>query len=167
MMACQHYLRQYVALLHRRLPEELCWRPDGVSIKGRGAEAAPPHRDSCDHGRFQCVLALAPGAFDVWPRSHVLEMRGHDHHHLSADDMAHLRSNSRQLVFACDPGGVLIFLGGLCFHGSPSVAAGDPSPRIMTYATFWPPDTAKGADHAAGRCACCLPYKRKRVQMHA
>ena len=162
-MACQHYMRHYLALLHNCSPEALCWRPDGVSIKGRCSEHAPPHRDAGDHGRYQCVLALAAGAFDVWPGSHVLEMRGHDHFHLSQDDLSHLRANSQQLIFACDPGDVLIFIGGMFIHGSPSVGAGDPSPRIMTYATFWPPDTAKGADHLEGRCNCRLPYEALRA----
>ena len=107
-MACHHYMRHYLAFLHGCTPEALCWKPEGVSIKGRGQGAAPPHRDCDSHGRFQCVLALAPGAFDVWPRSHTVKLRC-DQHHLGDADMAHLQSKCAHLVCACEPGDVLIF----------------------------------------------------------
>ena len=125
------------------------------------AQTATPHRDPEDHGRYQCVVALAKGEFDVWPKSHkvVLNSLQHD---IEGDDLKHLKSQCSNLLCACEPGDVLIFQGGTFVHGSPRVSRTDPSPRVMTYACFWPPGTSNGANHAAGRCSCALPYNRKR-----
>ena len=38
-------------------------------------EAAPEHRDEGDAGRFQCVISLTDGAFDIWPGSHKLNLK--------------------------------------------------------------------------------------------
>ena len=160
-MACQHYMRQYLAFLHGCCPEAMCWRQEGVSIKGRNQDAAPPHRDPDDLGRYQCVIALAKGAFDVWPQSHTVVLNGL-RHDVEGDDLTYLKSKCTNLLCACEPGDALIFLGGTFIHGSPKVLATDPSPRVMTYATFWPPGTTNGANHAAGKCSCVLPYDRKR-----
>jgi len=160
-MACQHYMRQYLAFLHECCPEAMCWRPEGVSIKGRNQDAAPPHRDEQDHGRYQCVIALAKGAFDVWPQSHTVVLNSLQHD-IEGDDLTYLKSKCNNLLCACEPGDALIFLGGSFIHGSPKVLPTDPSPRVMTYASFWPPGTSNGAQHAAGKCSCVLPYDRKR-----
>lgn len=158
-MACQHYMRHYLAFLHCCSPEALCWQPEGGSVKGRGQGRAPPHRDNTDYGRYQCVLSLADGAFDIWPGSHKVLLKADEHFHLSASNLETVRAQSTRLACRCSPGDVLVFEGGTFVHGSPAVWAGDPSPRIMTYAKFWPPGTSQGADHAAGRCGCQLPYE--------
>ena len=160
-MACQHYMKQYLAFLHGCCPEALCWRPEGVSIKGRNQDAAPPHRDQDDHGRYQCVIALAKGAFDVWPQSHTVVLNSLQHD-IEGDDLTYLKSKCTNLLYAFEPGDTLIFLGGYLIHGSPKVLPTDPSPRVVTYASFWPPGTSNGAKHAAGKCSCNLPYDRKR-----
>jgi hypothetical protein len=66
--------------------------------------------------------------------------------------MTLLTTNCEHVVFACSPGDVLIFKGGHFAHGSPAIGGLHPSPRVMTYATFWPPGTKKGEQHLAGKC---------------
>ena len=126
-------------------------------MKGRGCPAAKEHRDVPDLGRFQCVLALSDGAFDVWPRSHTVALStkdfvdgGHFHHGFRQE----LGSHCQRVVFSFGPGDVLIFQGGTFVHGSPAVDSETPSPRLVTYASFWPPGTQKGSDHAEGKCEC-------------
>ena len=55
-----------------------------------------------------------------------------------------LNKHCPRVRFAAAPGDVLIFKGGRLFHGSPPVGRDQPSPRVVTYANFWPPDSAKG-----------------------
>ena len=126
-------------------------------MQGRGCEAAPAHRDENDAGRMQCVIALAPGAFDIWPGSHKLTVKKppcgeQGHYHATDDFQNYLRTNCKQLVVSCLPGDVLIFRGGDFVHGSPAIGDQHPSPRVMTYATFWPPSTPKGQVHVSGKC---------------
>ena len=130
------------------------WRTNVYPCEGRGSLAAPAHRDESDVGREQCVIALAEGAFDVWPGSHKtpLKTSAGGHYHLGALVHEYLTTNYEKVVFACSPGDVLIFKGGYFFHGSPAIGGNNPSPRVMTYATFWPPSTAKGLLHSRGRC---------------
>ena len=124
--------------------------------QGQGCEAAPPHRDLDDIGRTQVVIALSPGAFDVWPGSHKLSLKGSGcvkgHFHTTSALDRYLQNSCPHVVFACSPGDVLLFKGGLTFHGSPAIGRANPSPRVMTYATFWPPSTKKGGLHCAGKC---------------
>ena len=124
------------------LRKALCWSLGGVSIKGGGQDVAPPHQDQDDHGRYQCVIALAKGAFDVWPESHKLVLNS-PQHDIEGDDLTYLKSKCSSLLCACEPGDVLIFWGWIFFHG-------------------WPLRTSNGAKHAAGKCSCVLPYDRKR-----
>ena len=150
--------RSYLAYLHQICPNELCWKIEGASMKGKGAPAAPPHRDEYDTGRLQCVVALSPGAFDVWPGSHKLRMAHTDcpdgHFHFGEKFQQELNFQFKRVVFSCQPGDVLIFQGGTFVHGSPPVEEHNPSPRIVTYAQFWPPGTPKGAEHIAKKCKC-------------
>ena len=39
---------------------------------------------------------------------------------------------------------MFIFVGGLTVHGVPDIEENQPSPRVVTYATFWPPGTTQG-----------------------
>ena len=126
------------------------------SPQGRGCDEAPAHQDEEDAGRMQCVIALAPGAFDIWPGSHKL---GHKkppceqgHYHVTEDFQKYLEANCEHVVCACQPGDLLVFLGGHFVHGSPAIGGQHPSPRVMTYATYWPPGTKKGMAHKAGKC---------------
>ena len=116
--------------------------------QGRDAPEAPAHRDDGDTGRYQIVEALSDVAFDVWPGSHKLFVRRNEfvngHFHMSAYFKHILRKNCPQVIFAAAPGDVLIFEGGQLFHGSPPVTAEQPSPRVVTYANFWPPGSDKG-----------------------
>jgi hypothetical protein len=142
----------------------------GRPCQGRGSEAAPAHRDEEDAGREQCVIALSPGAFDVWPGSHTLSSKKpaceNGHYHVTDDLRTTLQASFRRCVFSSTPGDVLVFKGGHFWHGSPAIGGGDPSPRIVTYASFWPPSTNKGMDHAAGKCGrphCAMPPSAKSV----
>jgi hypothetical protein len=63
-----------------------------------------------------------------------------------------LQKQCDHVVFACEAGDVLVFQGGTFFHGSPAIGALDPSPRVVTYATFWPPGTQKGNAHSDFKC---------------
>ena len=126
-------------------------------FQGRGTEAAPSHRDEEDLGRMQCVVALSHGAFDVWPGSHKICAKkapcgGEGHYHLTDDFKKTLHATCSRVVFSSTPGDVLLFVGGLFNHGSPAIGGPNPSPRIVTYATFWPPCTKKGQLHVAGQC---------------
>ena len=101
---------------------------------------------------MQCVIALTPGAFDVWPYSHKMSVGlrpgrdEHGHFHLHERTKLSLHANCERCVFACSPGDVLVFKGGFTFHGSPAIGGDQPTPRIMTYATHWPPGTKKGQE---------------------
>jgi len=130
---------------------------DGDPHQGRGSAAAPAHRDEYDEGRYQCVIALSQGAFDVWPHSHKLQFKtakacSSGHYHFGESFESYLKTNCEQCIFACSPGDVLIFKGGSFAHGSPAIGGNNPSPRVMTYATFWPPSTKKGMAHLDGKC---------------
>ena len=109
---------------------------------------------------MQCVIALSPGAFDIWPGSHKLSHKkpttSAGHYHVNKEFQKYLEDNCKHVVCACEPGDVLIFLGGDFVHGSPAVGGQDPSPRVMTYATYWPPSTCKGQLHAQRKCS--KPY---------
>ena len=125
--------------------------------QARGHEAAPAHRDESDAGRFQVVIALASGAFDIWPDSHKLSTKIHPcggagHYHVSQGFQKYLESQCEHVVFSCGPGDVRVFQGGHFAHGSPAIGGQHPSPRVMTYATFWPPSTPKGQTHLSGKC---------------
>ena len=115
---------------------------------------------------MQCVLAFSEGAFDVWPHSHKLNTKvgkacESGHYHFGDAFQQLVATNCQQCTFACSPGDVLIFKGGSFVHGSPAIGGNHPSPRIVSYATFWPPTTKKGVAHAAGLCgkAFCASYK--------
>ena len=116
--------------------------------QGRDAPEAPAHRDIGDEGRYQIVEALSDVAFDIWPGSHKLRLEPADceagHFHMTDKYHHTLNKNCPRVQFAAAPGDVLIFKGGHLFHGSPPVGHGRPSPRVVTYANFWPPDSAKG-----------------------
>jgi len=132
---------------------------EGGGLKGKGAAAFPAHRDEHDMGRNQCVLALSDVGFDVWPFSHKLPHKTGDaqggHFHLSKPFVQDLKANCERVVFSAKAGDAFIFRGAQTVHGIPEVGADHPSPRVVTYATFWPPGTAKGARHAAQSCVCC------------
>ena len=125
-------------------------------MQGRGAEAAPAHRDEEDAGRSQTVIALTDGAFDVWPGSHKLcfntEPCEEGHYHIGGSFKEQLESQCKRVVFTCQPGDVLVFQGGHFVHGSPAIGGGDPTPRVVTYGTFWPTSTCKGQLHRQGKC---------------
>jgi hypothetical protein len=127
-----------------------------LPCQGRGCEEAPAHRDEYDVGRMQCVIALRDGAFDVWPNSHKMFTKKppceKGHYHTKATTKLTLAALYQRCVFSCSPGDVLVFLGGHFYHGSPAIGATDPSPRLVTYATFWPPGTQKGQLHSEGKC---------------
>jgi hypothetical protein len=129
--------------------------------QGRGSVEAPAHRDEPDIGRMQCVIALSPGAFDVWPGSHKMSAKTppcgeKGHYHLTETAATNLLALHSRCLFACSPGDVLVFNGGHFYHGSPAIGGTEPSPRIVTYATFWPPSTGKGVAHNQGKCG--LPH---------
>ena len=160
--AVQYYLKCYAAFLHQCCPEDLCWRVAGFSVKPEGSKSAPAHRDEHDLGRNQIIVALSDGAFDIWPGSHKLAHRPADtikgHYHIANDFQQYLETQCERVVFSCKGGDVLVFKGGSFVHGSPAVTAANPSPRVMTYCTFWPPGTEQGNLHAAKKCQCKLPY---------
>jgi len=132
---------------------------EGGGLKGKGSGAFPAHRDQTDIARIQCVMALSDVGFDVWPYSHLLadkdgDVDGSGHFHLSQAFVQTLKANCERVVFSARAGDVFIFLGGLTVHGVPEVGENQPSPRVVTYASFWPPGTTQGIRHATKRCAC-------------
>ena len=148
----QLYLRQWLAHVHGCTPNQLCWQKDGFGLKPQFAPGEDQHRDPHDQGRNQCVVGLGPAKFVVWPRSHLLENKNEPGSWLFSK--AWLEQNGcHQFVYQGGPGDVLVFKGGFTVHGSPPVAVGEPN-RVVTYATFWPPASIKGANHEAGRCDC-------------
>ena len=131
-------------------------------MKGKGSPAAKAYQDEDELGRLQCVVALSDGAFEVWPGSHNLSTQRRAHvkgrwtnvQWSSHDVMKELEDTCKRVVFSCGPGDVLIFQGGSLFHGSPAVEEHNPSPMVVTYASFWPPGTLRGTSHAKRECTC-------------
>ena len=149
-----------MAFLENVPPSQLCYIEEGGGLKGKGSAAFPAHRDENDVARIQCVLALSDCGFDVWPYSHTLphkkgDVDGDGHFHLSEAFVRDLKAKCEQVVFSAKAGDVFIFRGGLTVHGVPEIGENHPSPRVVTYASFWPPGTTKGMLHARKRCACC------------
>jgi len=160
--AVQHYCRQLIATLENCSPWELCWKPEGASIKGDESPAATLHRDEHDEGRLQCVCMLSQGAFVGCPGSHLIALRAVDtdsgHYHTTNAFMEKVRRDAPPITFAASPGDLFIFRGGTFVHGSPAIAEGHPSPRICTYSSWWPPGTQIGLKHAAQKCSCMRPF---------
>jgi hypothetical protein len=153
-----------VAFLENVPPSQLCYIIEGGGLKGKGSPAFAAHRDENDLGRIQCVLALSDGGFDVWPYSHTLpekegDIDGSGHFHLSKAFALTLQANCERVVFSARAGDVFIFHGGLTVHGVPEVGDNHPSPRVVTYASYWPPGTTQGNLHAKKRCSCQGPTK--------
>ena len=153
-------VRSYVASLEKCLPSQLCYIEEGGCLKGRGSEAFASHRDTDDNGRIQCVMALSDVGFDVWPHSHMLPDKpgnneGSGHFLLSKPFARSLKASCEHVVFSAKAGDVFIFQGGLTVHGVPEVGESHPSPRVVTFASFWPPGTTKGTTHAKKECKCC------------
>ena len=162
-IACvQHYPKNLLAELQNVHPEDLCWKEEGVSVKGVGSPKAKIHRDEDDEGRLQCVVMLTEGAVTACPKSHLLPHKasnlssGHFHVEKSFED--HVKRNCGIRDLAAGPGDLYIFKGGSFVHGSPAVGEADPAPRIVTYSSFWPPGTAQGEKHALGGCSCKQKY---------
>lgn len=133
--------------------------PEGGGIKVRGATAFAEHRDEGDSGRLQCVLALSDVGFDVRPKSHTLaskkgDIKDNGHFHFCDEFVADLKRNCDHVIFSAKPGDAFIFMGALTVHGVPEVGPEHPSPRVVTYASFWPPGTPKGNLHEKKLCAC-------------
>jgi hypothetical protein len=157
-------LRQYVARLENVPPSQLCYTAEGGGLKGKGCGTFAAHRDENAIGRIQCVLALSDVGFDVWPFSHELpaksgDIDGSGHFHLSQAFVRDLKNHSERVVFSAKAGDVFIFVGGLTVHGVPDIGENQPSPRVVTYATFWPAGTAQGIRHAKKQCACSKAVK--------
>ena len=148
-----------MARLENVPPSHLCIVEEGGGLKGKGSGIHPAHRDDHDIGRLQCVLALSDVGFDVWPFSHELPVNrgavlGSGDFHLIKAFMQELKNHSERVVFSAKAGDVLILVGGLTVHGVPDIEENHPSPRVVTYATFWPPGTPQGIRHAKKQCAC-------------
>ena len=148
-----------MAFLQGVPPSALCMVPEGGGIKVRGAEAFGEHRDEHDSGRLQCVMALSDLGFEVRPKSHLLPRKkgdvvGDGHFHFCKEFVADLQANCDHVIFSAKPGDVFIFVGAWTVHGVPEVGPAHPSPRVVTYASFWPPGTPKHALHEKKLCAC-------------
>ena len=160
--AVQHYCRQLIAALEGCSPWELCWKPEGASVKGDNSPDAALHRDELDEARLQCVCLLTQGAFVGCPGSHSLLHRASDtstgHYHTTEEFEQRLHRDAPPITFAAGPGDLFIFRGGTFVHGSPAIMEGHPSPRICTYSSWWPPGTPKGLKHTAKKCSCVRPY---------
>ena len=158
-----------MAYLENVTPSQLCYVEEGGGLKGKGSAQFKAHRDETDIGRIQCVMALSDVGFDVWPYSHTLpskleDIDGSGHFHLSKAFWRDLTAGFEQVVFSAKKGDVLIFIGGLTVHGVPAVGENHPSPRVVTYASFWPPGTAQGSLHANKKCVCCRTMGQGSIQ---
>ena len=154
-MATQHYMSHYIAFLEGVRPGDLCWQPDRFSLKTKNAPGGKPHRDIHDLGRYQAVIALSQGFWEGWPCSHKLEPPIS----LSSSSefpIDYLEQHCKKLSIPCQPGDVFIFVGGTFVHRSPAVGPDEFSPRVMTYAKFWPPGTTQWRKHDDCKCPCHL-----------
>jgi hypothetical protein len=157
-VGCQIYAKHLLAHFLDVDPEKLCWKQEYVSVKGYGCKPAKLHKDSYDDGRLQAVVMLTSGSVIGCPRSHSLPCTASD---LQAGSHFHPTSHWEEMVRAETPpreiklqvGDVFIFKGGSFVHGCPAVSSQDDI-RVVTYASFWPPGTTKGNEHAAGKCDC-------------
>lgn len=165
--------RPYLAFMEDVPPSKLCYVKEGGGLKGKASgttpsEAFPPHRDTNDHGRIQCVVALSDCGFMVWPYSHKLalgteiELTATGAFHNSQKLEEELATRCEGVVFSAKAGDVFLFVGGLTVHGVPVVGENHPSPRVVTYASFWPPGTRQGCLHEKKECSCyrypCEPH---------
>ena len=108
----QHYCRQLIADLGLCSPWQLCFKPEGVSVKGDNSPAAALHRDELDEGRLQCVCLLTPGAFVGCPGSHKLSLRAADtasgHYHTADEFAQKVLRETPPVTFAAGPGDLFI-----------------------------------------------------------
>ena len=112
---------------------------DGFAVKPGGCEAFKAHLDLGRQGGVQCVVALSPGAFLVWPRSHksglAQQLGKTGFHTLTKGELAALPERSSTLP--AKAGDVLLMQGGTLVHGSPDVPEGSAA-RVVAYANFDP-----------------------------
>jgi hypothetical protein len=157
-VGCQIYAKPLLAHFLELDPEELCWKKEYVSVKGYGCEAAKLHKDTCNDGRLQAVVMLKSGSVIGCPRSHALPCKASDlqagsHFHPTPAWETMVLSETLPREIKLQAGDVFIFMGGSFVHGCPAVSSKDEI-RVVTYASFWPPGTTQGNEHAAGKCDC-------------
>ena len=115
-------------------------------------------KDTHDDGRLQAVVMLSNGSVVGCPKSHSLpsapsDLQGGSHYHSTAKFQALVASSTPPVEINLAPGDVYIFNGGSFVHGCPAATSKD-EVRMVTYASFWPPGTKRGNDHAVGKCDC-------------
>lgn len=108
-------------------------------MKPPGCPASRAHLDLGRLGGVQCVVALTPGAFLVWPRSHksglAQQLSKTGFHALTKEELGALPEPSSTLP--AKAGDVLLMQGGTLVHGSPDVRHGSTT-RVVAYANFDP-----------------------------
>ena len=157
-VSCQLYPKTLIGHLLDLDPEALCWQREYVSVKTVDSGVAPLHKDTHDDGRLQAVVMLSNGSVVGCPKSHRLpsapsDLLGGSHYHTTASFQELVASNTPPVEMNLESGDVYIFKGGSFVHGCP-VATSKEAVRMVTYASFWPPGTKRGNDHAAIKCMC-------------
>jgi hypothetical protein len=157
-VSCQLFLKTLIGHLLDVDPEALCWQQEYVSVKTVDSGAAPLHKDTHDDGRLQAVVMLSNGSVVGCPKSHSLpcaqnDLQAGSHYHSTNSFQSRVACNTPPIEIQLDPGDVYIFKGGTFVHGSP-VPNLKHKVRMVTYASFWPPGTKRGNDHAARKCEC-------------
>jgi len=135
----QETCRELIAAVLNLDPMSLQRRPERVSVKPAGCPRFRAYLDLDRLGGAQCVIALSPGAFLVWPRSHrsgLAQMLGKQgFHELTRAELDTLPEGSATLPAMA--GDILLMQGGTLVHGSPAVMNGDAA-RVVMYANFDP-----------------------------
>ena len=136
--------RELIAAVLGVAPSSLQRRPEKCSVKPAGCKALEPHWDLDRVGGVQCVIALTPGAFLVWPRSH----KPGPWRSIPDGEKGFLKLTKEQIAALPEPvanipanvGDVLLMQGGTSVHGSPEVLQGSVA-RVVAYANFDPDKT--------------------------
>ena len=157
-VSCQLYPKTLIGHLLDLDPEFLCWKREYVSVTTVDSGVDLLRKDTLDDGLLQAVVVLSNGSVVGCPKSPSLPcassgLQGGSHYHSTASFQAPAVSHTPPVEINLASGDVYIFKEGSFVSGC-QVSASKEKLRMVTYASFWPPGTLRGNDHAAGKCEC-------------